>query len=61
MTELINVLKGCLNSNTVRASEERLRQLGDHPDFTEHLLRLIPNQENHLLIMVLSTLKNYLT
>ena len=31
-----------------------------HPDFTEQLLRLIPNQENNLLIMVLTTLKNYL-
>lgn len=58
--ELANALRGCLDSNTVRDSELRLKQLGDHPEFTEQLLRLIPNQENQLLIMVLSTLKNYL-
>jgi hypothetical protein len=60
MSELEGVLRGCLDQSSVHASEFRLKQLSDHPDFTQQLLMLVPNQENNLLIMVLTTLKNYL-
>lgn len=59
-TELLNTLRGCLNPNTVHASENRLKEISQNNDFTQQLLLLIPHQENQLLIMVLSTLKNYL-
>jgi|JI6StandDraft_1071083.scaffolds.fasta_scaffold143335_2 hypothetical protein len=61
MNRLADVLNGCLDPRTVRDSELRLKELGEQPDFTEQLLRLIPGQQPHLLTMTLSTLKNYLT
>jgi hypothetical protein len=57
---LLDVLKGCLNSSTINASEQALRELSFQKNFTEQLLQLIPNQEQNLLVMVLSTLKNYI-
>jgi hypothetical protein len=57
--EMLNVLAGCLDSNTVHASEQRLKELSEHPEFTTQLLLLIPNQRPNILVMILSTLKNY--
>ena len=59
-SELLKALQGCLDHRTVHACEEQLKHMSYQPDFTEQLLRLVPGQENNLLIMVLTTLKNYL-
>ena len=60
--ELISALEGCLNPNTVQQSELKLQHLSGQHDFTEQLLRLICGMESSpLLIMVLSTLKNFIT
>jgi hypothetical protein len=59
-SDLLNALRGCLDPNTVHHSENTLKHLSQNPDFTQQLLLLIPNQQHQLLIMVLTTLKNYL-
>lgn len=59
-SELLAALRGCLDPHTVHSSENALKRMSENHDFTQQLLLLIPKQENQLLIMVLSTLKNYL-
>lgn len=56
---LISIIKGCLNSNTVQMSEKELVEYSNRPSFMEELLQLIPNQPNDIVIMILSTVKNY--
>lgn len=41
---LLEVLKGCLNPNTIYASENMLKEMSKNLNFTEQLLLLIPNQ-----------------
>eukprot|EP00919_Chromeraceae_sp_WS-2016_P022097 GHVR01052553.1.p1 GENE.GHVR01052553.1~~GHVR01052553.1.p1 ORF type:complete len:103 (-),score=0.69 GHVR01052553.1:178-486(-) len=57
---LVDVLQGCLNQNTVHSSENELAVISKNNDFVEELLKLIPNQEHNLLVFILSTLKQYM-
>jgi len=60
MDNLLDVLKGCLNSSTVQHAEYQLTQYSQNSTFLHDLLVLIPNQTSEVLIMILSTLKNYM-
>lgn len=57
---LLDALRGCLNSNSIHASENALKELARAHNFTEQLLQLIPDQEPNLLVLIMSTLKNYM-
>jgi len=51
---------GCLNTSTIKHSEQELRRASEHPLFVTQLCYLIPNADRNLLSMILTTLKNYL-
>ena len=57
--QLIDILKGCLNSSTVQMAQNQLVDYSRSSKFIPELLQLIPNQPNDLVIMILSTIKNF--
>lgn len=44
MNNLLDILKGCLHSNTIQQAETLLVQYSQKPTFLQELLVLIPNQ-----------------
>lgn len=56
---LIEILRGCLNSATVQSAQSQLVDYSRSSNFIPELLQLIPNQPNDLVIMILSTVKNF--
>jgi hypothetical protein len=57
---LRTTLEGCLNTATIKQSEQELLRASDHAFFLTHLCYLIPGADRNLLSMILTTLKNYL-
>lgn len=57
---LLEALKGCLHYQTINQSEAKLNQLSQQHDFLSQLLALVPKQEPQLLVLILSTIKNYM-
>ncbi len=44
MNNLLDILKGCLNSSTIQQAESLLLKYSEKPSFLQDLLLLIPNQ-----------------
>lgn len=57
---LRSVLAGCLNTSTIKQSEQELMRVSNDPLFTTLLCYLIPSTDQNLKSMILTTLKNYL-
>ncbi len=43
----------------MQASERQLVEYSNGPNFVPELLQLIPNQSNDIIVMILSTVKNF--
>lgn len=59
MNQLNQIIEGCLSANAVQSSERALQEYSQSPTFLSELLQLVPGQEQNKLIMILSTVKNY--
>ena len=59
MNQLNQIIEGCLSPQTIHASEKALQEYSQSPTFLSELLQLVPGQEQNKLIMILSTVKNY--
>jgi hypothetical protein len=57
---LRRILAGCLNTNSIKQSEQELMRASNHPLFVTQLCYLIPSVDRNMLSMILTTLKNYM-
>lgn len=58
-SQLIDILKGCLDPSSVQIAQNKLVEYSTSSNFIPELLQLIPNQPNELVILILSTVKNF--
>ena len=60
MNQLSEIISACLDPATVVSSQNTLLTYYESPTFLSELLQLIPNQKQDKLMMILSTIKNFL-